>query len=181
MAAIVIAAKLVRANLFGELIAMVARTLAAFARRLRPAALGAACALVPPVMATAAVCSASDPLYPRRWIAAPGASNNGAPLRVVQFNILADGLSARHPSNGGFTESPPESLAWDFRRDRLVAEVFRHFEEEAGACFSTMRKNCTSMSTKNIASTIRLIMKSGSKRLVAHSRSATSAGVTKAV
>ena len=102
------------------------------ARRLRPAALGAACALVPPVMATAAVCSASDPLYPRRWVAAPGASNNGAPLRVVQFNILADGLSARHPSNGGFTESPPESLAWDFRRDRLVAEVFRHFEEEAG-------------------------------------------------
>ena len=49
---------------------MVARTLAAFARRLRPAALGAACALVPPVMATAAVCSASDPLYPRRWVAA---------------------------------------------------------------------------------------------------------------
>ena len=77
---------------------------------------------MPPVMATAAVCSASDPLYPRRWVAAPGASNNGAPLRVVQFNILADGLSARHPSNGGFTESPPESLAWDFRRDRLVVE-----------------------------------------------------------
>ena len=113
---------------------MVARTLAAFARRLRPAALGAAFALVPPVMATAAVCSASDPLYPRRWVAAPGVSSNGggARLRVVQFNILADGLSARHPSNGGFTESPPESLAWDFRRDRLVAEVFRHFEEEAG-------------------------------------------------
>ena len=111
---------------------MVARTLAALARRLRPAALGAACALVPPVMATAAVCSASDPLYPRRWVAAPNSGGGGTPLRVVQFNILADGLSARHPSNGGFTESPPESLAWDFRRDRLVAEVFRHFEEEAG-------------------------------------------------
>ena len=50
----------------------------------------------------------------------------------VLARLEADGLSARHPSNGGFTESPPESLAWDFRRDRLVAEVFRHFEEEAG-------------------------------------------------
>ena len=120
-----------RATPRGEpVIGMVARTLAASAAR-RPAALGAACALVPPVMATAAGCSASDPLYPRRW-EGTGRSLSGLHCAARSSTSSPTGWSARHPSNGGFTESAPESLERDFRRDRLVAEVFRHFEEEAG-------------------------------------------------
>ena len=99
------------------------------------ARLRAACVLAPPVLAASAVCQAAGgggdgaSLYARRWVDAPnGGGGGGARLRVVQFNTLADGLSGRHPSNGGFTESPPASLDWAYRRGRLVAEIFRHFD-----------------------------------------------------
>mmetsp|Transcript_105992 Transcript_105992/g.187745 ORF Transcript_105992/g.187745 Transcript_105992/m.187745 type:complete len:385 (+) Transcript_105992:80-1234(+) len=70
-------------------------------------------------------------LYAREWTeAAPssGAAAAGVPLRVVQFNILADGLSGKDENKGGFTESPPASLDWDYRSARLVEEVLRHGE-----------------------------------------------------
>jgi endonuclease/exonuclease/phosphatase family metal-dependent hydrolase len=44
----------------------------------------------------------------------------------MQFNILADGLSGMDREKGGFTASPPESLDWTYRRDRIVEETQRH-------------------------------------------------------
>jgi len=58
----------------------------------------------------------------------------GQPLRVVQFNLLADGLSGMHKEKGGFTESPEGSLDWEYRRGRILEEMFRHFEPDIVAC-----------------------------------------------
>ena len=65
------------------------------------------------------------PLYRRRW-ADSSDTTPGAPLRVVQFNVLADGLSGRDTKLGGFDSAPPASLRWEARRERLLEEVFRH-------------------------------------------------------
>lgn len=48
-------------------------------------------------------------------------------LRVVQFNILADGLSGAHPDKGGFSPqtTPPASLNWEYRRLLIVHEIMR--------------------------------------------------------
>lgn len=53
-------------------------------------------------------------------------SQGGVSLIVVQFNTLADGLSAKEPRKGGFLETPPGSLEFDYRGRRLMEEVFRH-------------------------------------------------------
>ena len=45
---------------------------------------------------------------------------------MVQFNVLADGLSGRDTKLGGFDSAPPASLRWEARRERLLEEVFRH-------------------------------------------------------
>lgn len=50
-------------------------------------------------------------------------------VRVVQYNVLADGLSGKDAKKGGFTKVPPEVLEWGTRRGRLLEEVFRHGEE----------------------------------------------------
>mgnify|MGYP003684348013 CR=1 FL=1 len=76
-------------------------------------------------------------LYPRRWErACPAQHLKGQPLRVVQFNVLGDGLSAMDPELGGFTSVPPDALAWRYRRERLLEEIFSHFVAEAnnGQC-----------------------------------------------
>jgi hypothetical protein len=44
-------------------------------------------------------------------------------LRVLQWNLLADGLCGRHPDKGGFTSSPPDCLEWKCRRAGIMAEV----------------------------------------------------------
>jgi mRNA deadenylase 3'-5' endonuclease subunit Ccr4 len=44
-------------------------------------------------------------------------------LRIVQFNILADGLSGARPDCGGFSEVPKACLNWKFRRQRIVEEI----------------------------------------------------------
>ena len=67
----------------------------------------------------------SAPLYRRRW-ADSSDTTHGAPLRVVQFNVLADGLSGRDTKLGGFDSAPPASLRWEARRERLLEEIFRH-------------------------------------------------------
>ena len=69
--------------------------------------------------------ASSAPLYRRRW-ADSSDTTHGAPLRVVQFNVLADGLSGRDTKLGGFDSAPPASLRWEARRERLLEEVFRH-------------------------------------------------------
>jgi hypothetical protein len=43
-------------------------------------------------------------------------------LRVLQWNLLADGLSGRHPDKGGFS-SPAACLEWECRRAGILAEV----------------------------------------------------------
>ena len=45
---------------------------------------------------------------------------------MVQFNVLADGLSGRDTKLGGFDSAPKDSLKWEARRERLVEELFRH-------------------------------------------------------
>ena len=69
--------------------------------------------------------ASSAPLYRRRW-AESSDTSPGAPLRVVQFNVLADGLSGRDTKLGGFDSAPKESLKWEARRRRLLEEIFRH-------------------------------------------------------
>ena len=67
----------------------------------------------------------SAPLYRRRW-AESSKKKEGVDLRVVQFNVLADGLSGRDTKLGGFDSAPKECLKWEARRERLLEEVFRH-------------------------------------------------------
>ena len=64
-------------------------------------------------------------LYVRAWLDVPNPPC-GIPVTVMQFNILADGLSGMDKEKGGFTASPPESLDWTYRRDRIVEETQRH-------------------------------------------------------
>ena len=66
--------------------------------------------------------------YDRQWVRASSTVGDRAQLlRVVQFNILADGLSGKSPRSGGFMHTPPEALEWTYRRDLIIEEVFRHF------------------------------------------------------
>lgn len=82
-----------------------------------------------------ATSSAATPqdLYKRTWMGGDD-HLSGKKLRVVQFNILADGLSGMDRNKGGFTESPVDSLAWEYRRGRIVEETFRHFDPDIVAC-----------------------------------------------
>ena len=66
------------------------------------------------VVASDATCFAHrHELYKRQWVEAKDMGRRpGQPLRVVQFNLLADGLSGMHKEKGGFTESPEGSLDW---------------------------------------------------------------------
>mmetsp|Transcript_67778 Transcript_67778/g.126570 ORF Transcript_67778/g.126570 Transcript_67778/m.126570 type:complete len:367 (-) Transcript_67778:1-1101(-) len=66
-------------------------------------------------------------LYPRLWhVADTKGDIDGVPLRVAQFNVLADGLSGDDEKLGGFTEVGSEALMWSFRGKRIVEELFRH-------------------------------------------------------
>ena len=69
---------------------------------------------------------ANAPLYGRRWAQSAEPPTDGVPLRVVQFNVLADGLSGRDKKLGSFDAAPPASLRWAARRGRLLEEIFRH-------------------------------------------------------
>lgn len=65
-------------------------------------------------------------LYPRSWKEATGApEGRGVPLTVMQFNVLADGLSGKNQELGGFT-SPPGSLEFKYRSVRIMEELLRH-------------------------------------------------------
>jgi len=67
-------------------------------------------------------------LYSRSWVQGPVSSTftEYVPLVLAQFNVLADGLSGADENKGGFTHSPPASLDWDYRKHRLLEELFRH-------------------------------------------------------
>eukprot|EP00811_Abedinium_folium_P005046 NODE_14647_length_1095_cov_7.121901.p1 GENE.NODE_14647_length_1095_cov_7.121901~~NODE_14647_length_1095_cov_7.121901.p1 ORF type:complete len:251 (-),score=80.11 NODE_14647_length_1095_cov_7.121901:284-1036(-) len=68
----------------------------------------------------------SAQLYARSWATAQhGRRAAGVPLRIAQFNILADGLSGKDVNGGGFTATPCAALEWMHRRQRLVEELTR--------------------------------------------------------
>lgn len=68
----------------------------------------------------------SPDLYDRQWAVASTPAVAGVKINVMQFNCLADGLCGMNQDKGGFTESPPETLEWGYRRSRLVEESLRH-------------------------------------------------------
>mmetsp|Transcript_52028 Transcript_52028/g.111349 ORF Transcript_52028/g.111349 Transcript_52028/m.111349 type:complete len:395 (-) Transcript_52028:19-1203(-) len=71
----------------------------------------------------------SEPgLYHRKWIYADPWPAGGLHFQVAQLNMLADGLSGKSlkPPSGGFTATPLEALDWEYRRSRLLEELFRH-------------------------------------------------------
>ena len=72
-------------------------------------------------------------MYQRAWASASEVAGARQSLHVVQFNILADGLSGKHPSKGGFTEAPPGSLEWEYRRGLIMKELFRHCKPDVVA------------------------------------------------
>jgi nocturnin len=67
-----------------------------------------------------------EPLYERQF---RSCSHTTTPtdieVSIMQFNLLADGLSGLHPEKGGFLGTPPEALDWDSRRWRLLEEIVR--------------------------------------------------------
>jgi len=64
-------------------------------------------------------------LYPRRWVEPHGYRATTRPLRVFQWNILADGLSGMDAKKGGFSECPDRCLAFDYRLRLILAEITR--------------------------------------------------------
>lgn len=79
--------------------------------------------------------SEHGPLLERSMLDIPVDKNNDSgktQLRLMQFNILAQGLSSA-PQFGGFVKTPRESLDWDgFRKFRVLDEVLR-FEPDVVA------------------------------------------------
>eukprot|EP01041_Mallomonas_annulata_P002674 gene2674-5263_t len=47
-------------------------------------------------------------------------------FRVLQFNILADGLSGLHPDLGEFSRISPCHLKWSYRKDRILNEILQY-------------------------------------------------------
>ena len=47
-------------------------------------------------------------------------------FRVLQFNVLADGLSALQPNKGGYTRVETSDLMWEKRRQRLISEITQY-------------------------------------------------------
>ena len=65
-------------------------------------------------------------LLPREWhtlAPSPPSASGAYPLRVAQFNILADGLAGKHPQLGGFTDTPAGALEWEVRRARVCVAM----------------------------------------------------------
>lgn len=46
-------------------------------------------------------------------------------LRIVQYNVLADGLSAKRPDHGGFADIDPKCLEWESRYERIAREILQ--------------------------------------------------------
>jgi nocturnin len=68
-----------------------------------------------------------EPLYERSFQQCTHAAlPSDIEVSVMQFNLLADGLSGLHPEKGGFVGTPPDSLDWEKRRWKLLEEVARY-------------------------------------------------------
>lgn len=72
--------------------------------------------------------------YPlkRNFIPLPGAyslnpNNDPVTFRVLQLNVLADGLSGRRPDLGYFSRiTSPEVLDWHSRKTKLLHEITQY-------------------------------------------------------
>ena len=47
-------------------------------------------------------------------------------LRVLQFNVLADGLSGLRPDLGDFSRTKPEDIVWENRKHLLFDEILQY-------------------------------------------------------
>lgn len=62
-----------------------------------------------------------NPFHPAYSLTQP--ANN---LRVLQFNILADGLSGLRADLGGFSRVKKDFMVWEYRRNLLLAEILQY-------------------------------------------------------
>ena len=53
-------------------------------------------------------------------------SQRSAPIRFLQFNLLADGLSGLSPDLGSFSRISAEMINWEFRKVNLLLEILRY-------------------------------------------------------
>jgi len=65
------------------------------------------------------------PIYPRKFVTLPGKSDDQSDFSVMQFNLLADGLSGSDPKLGGFINIDKNVLDFSFRKNRLLEEISR--------------------------------------------------------
>ena len=47
-------------------------------------------------------------------------------LRILQFNILADGLSGLRSDLGAFSRATAQSMSWDMRKYQLLHEILQY-------------------------------------------------------
>lgn len=62
-------------------------------------------------------------LLPRELVRTGAGGAGGARLSVLQFNVLADGLSGSCEGKGGFTLIPPDWLDWEQRWPLLIKAI----------------------------------------------------------
>lgn len=55
-----------------------------------------------------------------------GYNRQNAIIRILQFNVLADGLSGLREDLGDFGRASREILQWEYRRDRLLKEITQY-------------------------------------------------------
>ena len=53
-------------------------------------------------------------------------TNNKSTLRILQFNILADGLSALRHDLGMFSRAGKSILDWDARKSKILYEITQY-------------------------------------------------------
>ena len=55
-----------------------------------------------------------------------GDASTQVKLRVMQFNILADGLSGLDPRRGDFSRVAFETLSWNSRKHQILHEIIQY-------------------------------------------------------
>ena len=74
----------------------------------------------------------SNRVMKRQFLPLPGSYGKPSPLasetqstmiRVMQFNVLADGLSGLREDRGRFSRVTPQYLDWNYRKDLLMEEI----------------------------------------------------------
>ena len=70
--------------------------------------------------------SLSDTKPKLRQFKTLASSPKGSNLRVLQFNILADGLSGLRSDLGAFSRATAQSMSWDMRKYQLLHEILQY-------------------------------------------------------